>query len=266
MNPLTKYDALIMAAGRGPTDPMALAFGVAHKCLVPIGGAFMLARVADALNRSPNIGHISISIDDPAPVAKALGPGAAVEILASGSTAPGSVLAALESDATHWPVLVTTADHALLTPEIVACFLEQAAASEADLAVGLASRQTITAELPTTQRTYLKFSDVEVSGCNLFAINTAQGLNFVRFWQQADRNRKKPWKLIGAFGFGALTQWLSGRLSLQGAFELASEKLEAKAVPILLPFATAAVDVDKPEDKELVEELLIGSDKDATAG
>ncbi len=245
-----------MAAGRGPTDPMAMAFNVAHKCLVPVADVPMLARVVDALNKSPEVSDIAISIDDPAPVATALGPGAAVQILPSASSAPGSVLAALEHEATQWPVLVTTADHALLTPEIVSHFLHEAEASDADLVVGLATRQTIVAELPNTKRTYLNFSDVSVSGCNLFAVNPADGLKFVRFWQQADKNRKKPWKLIGAFGFGALLRWMFGRLSLQGAFELASAKLGANAVPALLPFATAAVDVDKPEDKVLVEELL----------
>ena len=122
--------------------------------------------------------------------------------------------------------------------------------------MGLATRQTITAELPTTKRTYMKFSDVQVSGCNLFAINTPEGLNFVRFWQQADKNRKKPWKLVGAFGPGALMRWLSGGLSLYDAFELGSNRLGAKAVPVLLPFGVAAVDVDKPEDKVLVEQVL----------
>ena len=256
MKPLFRYDALIMAAGRGPTDPMAMAFNVAHKCLVPVAGVPMLARVVDALNNSRDVADIAISIDDPAPVATALGPGAAVQILSSASSAPGSVLEALERETTHWPVLVTTADHALLTPEIVSYFLSEAQTSDADLVVGLATRQTIVAELPSTKRTYLNFSDVSVSGCNLFAVNTADGLNFVRFWQQADKNRKKPWKLIGAFGVGALMRWLFGRLSLQGAFELASEKLGAKATPALLPFAVAAVDVDKPEDKALVENLL----------
>lgn len=256
MNLNVKYDALIMAAGRGPTDPMAVAFNVAHKCLVPIADVPMLARVVDALNKSPEIAEIAISIDDPAPVATALGPGAAVHVIASASSAPGSVLAALERETTQWPVLVTTADHALLTPQIVSHFLQEAAASDADLVVGLATRQTIVAELPTTKRTYLKFSDVDVSGCNLFAVKNPEGLAFVRFWQQADKNRKTPWKLIGAFGVGALVQWMLGRLSLPRAFELASEKLGAKAKPALLPFATAAVDVDKPEDKALVEDLL----------
>lgn len=245
-----------MAAGRGPSDPMAMAFQVAHKCLVPVAGVAMLARVVGALKACRSIGEISVSIDDPAPVETALGADAQVEVVSSSTSAPASVLSALERPSTKWPVLVTAADHALLTPEIVSHFLQAAAGSGADLAVGLATRQTISAELPTTKRTYLKFSDVHVSGCNLFALNTAQGLAFVRFWQQADKNRKRPWKLIGAFGVWPLLLWLAGRLTLERAFEMASERLGATARPVLLPFAVAAVDVDKPEDKALVEQLL----------
>ena len=251
-----KYDVVVLAAGRGPSDPMAQAFEVAHKCLVPVAGVPMLARVVEALRPCAGVGNISVSIDDPAPVASALGGAAGVGVLASSTSAPASVLSALERPETNWPVLVTTADHALLTPEIVSHFLNEATVSGADISVGLATRQTITAELPATKRTYLKFSDVDVSGCNLFALNSDKGLAFVRFWQQADKNRKKPWKLIGAFGLWPLILWATGQLSLERAFKMASAKFGAEAKPILLPFARAAVDVDKPEDKDLVEELL----------
>ncbi len=221
MSTQSKYDVLVMAAGRGPSDPMAMAFQVAHKCLVPVGGVAMLARVVGALKACRSVGKLAISIDDPAPVETALGADAQVEVVSSSTSAPASVLSALERPSTEWPVVVTTADHALLTPEIVSHFLKEAAGSGADLAVGLATRQTIAADLPTTKRTYLKFSDVHVSGCNLFALNTPQSLTFVRFWQQADKNRKKPWKLIGAFGVWPLVLWLGGRLTLERAFEMA---------------------------------------------
>ncbi len=76
------------------------------------------------------------------------------------------------------------------------------------------------------------------------------------FWQKIEKNRKNPIKLISAFGFRALLAYLTGNLDLKKAFELASQRIGLKAQPILLPFANAAVDVDKPEDKELVEEIL----------
>jgi hypothetical protein len=45
-------------------------------------------------------------------------------------------------------------------------------------------------------------------------------------------------------------------LNLDSAFAIASRRLGLEARPILLPFAEAAVDVDKPEDKELAERVL----------
>ncbi|MDP4822826.1 MAG: NTP transferase domain-containing protein, partial [Aestuariivirgaceae bacterium] len=71
------WDALIMAAGRGPDDPMAKAYGVTHKCLLEVGGIPMLARVVDVLSRHPAIGRILISIEDETLIKKALGRDAA---------------------------------------------------------------------------------------------------------------------------------------------------------------------------------------------
>ena len=134
-----KYDVLVMAAGRGPSDPMATAFGVAHKCLVPVAGTPMLARVADALLNCPYVEHIAVSIDDPEAVRTALGPRPAIEVVASSTTAPASVLAALQPDATHWPVLVTTADHALLTTAMVDHFCRESRAAAPQATVILLS-------------------------------------------------------------------------------------------------------------------------------
>ncbi len=235
---------------------MAVAFQVAHKCLVPVGGTPMLVRVIEALQACKHIGGITVSTDDINTAKAALTNFTNVVYVKSAGNAPGSVVKALETSSTRWPVLVTTADHALLTEEMLDHFLFQSAQSGADLTVGLAPRETIVAALPNTRRTYLKFSNIQVSGCNLFALNGKKALSFVRFWEQADKNRKKPWKLIGAFGVVPLVYWLSGNLTLETAFSIASQKLGANARPVLMPFAEAAVDVDKPEDKALVDELL----------
>ena len=42
-------DGVVLAAGRGPDDPMAKAFGVAHKCGLAVAGIPMLQRVLAAL-------------------------------------------------------------------------------------------------------------------------------------------------------------------------------------------------------------------------
>ena len=61
----TVYHALVLAASRGPTDPVAQSQGLSHKCLVRAAGQPMLQRVVAALQASASIGRIAISIDDP---------------------------------------------------------------------------------------------------------------------------------------------------------------------------------------------------------
>ena len=63
--------ALVLAAARGPDDPMAKAFGLPHKCLLEVGGEPMLRRVVRALKAAPEVRDITIVIDDEAAAMRA---------------------------------------------------------------------------------------------------------------------------------------------------------------------------------------------------
>jgi hypothetical protein len=71
-----------------------------------------------------------------------------------------------------------------------------------------------------------------------------------------ERNRKRPWRLIAAFGLVPLLRYGLGRIDLEAAFRIGSRRLGLDARPVLMPFAEAAIDVDKPDDKALCEEIL----------
>jgi CTP:molybdopterin cytidylyltransferase MocA len=247
---------LVLAAGRGPNDPMAKAYEVTHKCLVEIGGEPMLKRVVRTLLASPEIASVTVSIEKKELLTDALGPLAArVAFLASAESAARSALAALPEDA-EYPWLITTGDHPLLTLEMLRYFLDAATGSGADLCAGLARAETILARFPDARRTYLPFGPDRVSGCNLFALTSPAARKALAFWHDLERLRKKPWRLIGAFGPVALLRFFAGTLTLDSAFALASRRLGLTARPVLMPFAEAAVDVDKPADKELAERIL----------
>jgi GTP:adenosylcobinamide-phosphate guanylyltransferase len=248
------WDALLLAAGRGPDDPMAKAYGVTHKCLVKVGGKPMLARVVENLLAAPEIATISISIEDAAIARKALGDSyGKVMIVPSRSSPPASIRAVLE---TRSPIFVTTADHPLLTGEMISHFLVHAGSKDADMAVGLATAETILAAYPEAKRTFLPLGRSRVSGCNLFAFNSKRAFAALDFWQRLEQMRKRPLKLIGAFGPGAIAQFVFGGFNLDSAFRAASRRLGLKACPVLMPFAEAAIDVDKPADKQLAEAIL----------
>jgi hypothetical protein len=174
--------------------------------------------------------------------------------MGSGAGPADSALIALQH--ASMPCLMTTGDHPLLTAEMVKEFLSKAVETGADFCVGFASEPTIKAEHPHTKRTYLRFSDIAVSGCNLFYIANKNGLKAFEFWKEAQHLRKKPLKLARKIGVRLGVRYAAGKLSLDGAFDEASKKIGIVAKPVILPFAEAAIDVDKPSDHTLVENLL----------
>lgn len=251
------WNALVLAAGRGPDDPMAKAYQVTHKCLVEIAGEPMLARVTRTLLSHPSIRSISVVIETPELLDEALGPLARqVEFLTPQESAARSALAAVTANP-HFPWLITTGDHPLLTGDMLNYFLAEATESGADLCVGLATAETILTRFPEAKRTFLTFGHDRVSGCNLFALTSGRSLKALAFWHHLEGVRKRPWRLIGAFGPLALVRFATGTLTLDSAFAVASRRLDLIARPVLMPFAEAAVDVDKPDDKELAERIFV---------
>ncbi len=257
--PARKWKALVLAAGRGPDDPMARAFGVSHKCLLKVGGKPMLARVVSALQSSPRIGRVYVSIEDAAIAREAFGgaPPAGVSILPSAESAAASVIRAVETQGAAPPVLVTPADHALLDTAMIEHVLAGAESMpDADLAVGMVERAVIEAAYPEALRTWMKLGEDSISACNLFAFSTLRALNAVRFWRDVEKNRKKPWRIALAFGIRPLIRMLLGHDGLEAVFAELSRRLKLTARPVLMPMAEAAIDVDKPADYELVERIL----------
>ena len=248
--------ALVLAGSRGPNEPLAVYAGVSHKALIEIDGRTMVERVIDALAALPQITRIAVMIEDPAllaglPAVRRLG--ARVQILHAAGSPSLSVAAALEQLGT--PLLVTTADHALLDPDWVRYFLEHCPADR-DVCVALARREQVLAAVPDTQRTWLRFADGQFSGCNLFHLATPAAGRVVRFWRELENDRKHPLKMLRRAGYGSALRYLFGRLSLAQALDRIGARCDARAALVELPFGRAAVDVDKPSDLDLVRRLL----------
>ena len=98
-------------------DPFASAHGVPAKALIPVGGAAMIARPVDALLSSEAIADVTVLTQQPALLRRRRC--RPISIFASSVAArpsPPRCEAILADPATRFPLLVTTADHALLDP------------------------------------------------------------------------------------------------------------------------------------------------------
>lgn len=249
---MAQTTALILAGQReGVNDPLCQEAGVSRKALIPIHGRAMIDYVIDALDKSARLAKpYFIS-------------GLGVENLSgtfvqapNGAGPADSVVQAFEAGLKP-PFLVTTCDHPLLSAKMVEAFLHTSQSLGADFTVALASKDVIAPAYPNVKRTYLKFADNHVSGCNLFYIANDKGMGAIRFWQDAQNDRKHPVKLARRLGLSVLWRYLRGQLTLEDAFSYASNLLQIKARPVLLDTPEAAIDVDKPSDLDLVMKILL---------
>ena len=158
--------------------------------------------------------------------------------MASQGTPSASTYHALQSLPDNAPVLVTTADHALLTARIVDAFCTDARRTGCDVAVGLASHKQVASAFPETKRTAIKFRDGAYCGCNLFGFLNSQAY------------------IAAHLGGRAVIRYLLGRMPLTEALDHISSIMGIRAGAVILPFPEAAVDVDTVNDWIFVKNLV----------
>jgi len=259
----SRFRALVLAGSRGGSDPLATHCGAKHRALLDVAGTPMLLRVIRALQGAGCATPIIVSIDDPkalesTPAIDTLREQGTLDVRRSLESPSRSVSDVLSGDAGRDPLLVTTADHALLTPEMLEYFDAAARQCDADVLVGLVSATLLSAHYPESTRTYLKLRGESWTGANLFYFRTPRAIRAARFWVRAEQHRKRPWRLAAAFGPTLLLLYAIRRLDLAGAFERVSRVIGAKIQAVALPFPEAAIDVDRVSDLELAEKILAG--------
>jgi GTP:adenosylcobinamide-phosphate guanylyltransferase len=259
------FTAIILAGVRPTGDPVAEAAGVLSKAFIPVGGRPMVLRVLDALDASRQIGTRILcgpsqkSIEQQ-PELKARIAEGRLKWVAGQSTPSLSTYHVLQSLSDNAPVLVTTADHALLSTKIIDYFCSEALKAGWDVAVGLASHGEVILAFPETRRTAIKFKDGSYCGCNLFGFMNPQSYRAAQFWRQIEQERKNPLKMMRMLGWRAVLRYLAGKMSLNDALRYLSKQMGLRAGVVMLPFPEAAVDVDTVSDWKFVQSLVAKKD------
>ncbi|MCK4509277.1 MAG: nucleotidyltransferase family protein [Desulfuromonadales bacterium] len=255
------FTVVILAADRESNDPVAQAAGVSCKALTPVAGRPMVLRVLDALAGAREVanrilcGPAKASVEQNEELNDLVNSGQ-VRWTAPQSTPSLSAFTVLQSLPADVPVLLTTADHALLSTEMVDHFCAEARNSGCDVLAGVASYDLISAAFPDTLRTVTKLKDGGFCGCNLFAFLTPRARLAADFWRQVENERKKPLRVVKVLGWSAVLRYLVGQLTLEYALAQLSRRMNLKVGVVEMPFAEAAVDVDKVDDWLLVESIL----------
>jgi GTP:adenosylcobinamide-phosphate guanylyltransferase len=259
--PTTPFTAIILAGKRPGPDAVAEAAGVACKSFAPIGDRPMVHRVLDALAAAGQIGPRILCglspplIEQELELKSRLDRGE-IKWFPGHSTPSSSAYHALQSVPDGLPVLVTTADHAFLSAQIVDYFCSEARRMECDVVAGLTLYKSVISAFPETKRTAIRFKDSAYSGCNLFAFMNPRAYSVAAFWRRIEQQRKKPLRMMRILGLWPVVRYLTGRLSLNDGLEHLSNRLGIRAGAVILPFPEAAVDVDTVDDWKFAQAMV----------
>ena len=252
-----RLSAIVLAGDRTKTDSLIAHSGVPCKALIDVDGTPMVHRVINALRSSQLVNGILLSGPEREELA---GDATLSDWVERGEVAwhsplhtpSTSAFAALQSLPREAPVLLTTADHPLLSKEIIDAYGRQSLTDDVDVTVALAPYALVREAYPGMKKTVLRFSDGEFCGCNLFAFLTPEGRRVAHFWQKIEQQRKKPLALIALLGWWPLLRYHFGLLPLEEALAKLSKRLGLRLRAIILPYANAAVDVDSISDLMMV--------------
>ncbi|MEA3030565.1 MAG: hypothetical protein QOG13_1890 [Sphingomonadales bacterium] len=251
-----RFTIIVLAAQReGRLDPLAVAAGVSHKCLVPIRGRPLLAHVLAALAELDGVDSIRIAVEPGAeamlrPIAEASG--LPVAFVAAAETITDSVYAAAAG--ASGPLVITTADNVLLTPAAVRQVAERLAAGD-DTVIALARKEDVLSAHPEGQRRFYRFRDGEFSNCNLYGLSQ-RGLALAETFREGGQFAKNPMRIARAFGFLNLLILRYGLVTLDRAMERLGRRFGLRVSGLVLEDGAHAIDVDNQRTYAIAAELL----------
>ena len=245
-------DAIILAGGI-PTseDPLYLASNGQSKALIDIAGKPMVQWVVDALDGAKSVDRIII-VGLPADVN--LRTSMPIDFLPESEGMLANLTAGVEHlrsiDPSIQQVLLLTCDIPTITPEMVD-WRVQGADPDSDLEYSVIKEETMDARFPTASRSYVRLKDVEVCGGDMNVIHVRL-VEDTTFWERMVAARKSPFRQAALLGFDLLFLMLIRRITINDAVKRVSNRLGLKGRAVISPYAEIGMDVDKPQQLELV--------------
>ena len=257
----SSFNVIVLAAQRpGIIDPLASTHKVSHKCLIPIAGKPLIAHILETLLQHPAVGDIRVSIEQQAfaeiiPVTDQLEANRGqLQCAASKDNLADSVIAAM-IEMEDGPVIITTADNALLTVGAIDAMVTMLE-GDADVALALAPKAAVLQAHPDGQRRFYKFSDDQYSNCNLYGLSGRDALAAAEIFRGGGQFAKKAGRIIESFGLINLLLLRSGWVSLPGAMARISKRIGLTIKPVVLAEGRNAIDVDNDRSYGIVSGLL----------
>jgi GTP:adenosylcobinamide-phosphate guanylyltransferase len=253
---------LILAGQRlGRVDPLAAKYGVEHKCLVPLLDRPLIGYVLDAVDQAFPGCRIVVSINDPhalddVPEVRPFVEAGRLTTAASASNLLESLLTV--ADGVGYPLLVTTGDNVLMTPDALRAFHAFALAENADAVAMFARKEDILAAHEEGQPRFWEFRDGAFSGCNTFWLKNRDAVATAEIFRGGGQFLKFPKRFVGAFGLGNLIGFRLGLFTVDRMLSRVSRRFGKRIRAQIVSDGRLAIDVDN-EFSHLVAQRLLSS-------
>ena len=251
-------EAVLLAGGiPRPDEPLFAESGGRSKALIDVAGKPMVQWLLDALGASLKVENVTIiGIDQTSaltcqkpltflPDQKGLLDNVLLGLTHIRQVSPGT---------TH--IMLASTDTPAVTHEMIDWRIEAAqSAAGSDLDYVVVERHTMEARFPTSKRSFVRLRDVEVCGgdINILNVNLAEK---TELWERLVAARKSPRRQAGLLGYDLLFQLLTRRITLKQAEAKISKRMGLRGHVVISPFAELAMDVDKPEQLQILRQDL----------
>lgn len=239
------------AANRGRLRQVS---DVPFEALIPVGGRAVVDYVVEAMAGCAALEQVVV-----------VGPGELsylerpprVRLVESGDGLVDNLARGLRELPPEDHVVVATGDIPLITPEVVAGFLDECRAlGEYDFYYAVIPRDVILSRYPGARRSWIALRDRPVTGGNMFMLRPGAALAILPLLRRVTDLRKSPLGLASMLGPVLVCKYLLGRLTLAEAEHRVRTHFHINGRAVVTRHPEVGIDVDKPADLELVSSIL----------
>lgn len=248
-------DAVVMAGGIPQPDELLYPYTQGKpKAMLDILGKPMVQWVLDALSgaqRVENIVLIGLTEDSGLTCEKPLTflPNKITMI----ENILGGIRKIMESNPSATRLLLVSSDIPGISSAMVDWEVEATLGWDVDLCYNVVTREVMEARYPGSRRTFTKLKGMDVCGGDLNVLRTSVALMNTEVWEKLIASRKNPVKQAAIMGFDTLLLMLFRAITLDEAVKKVTTRLHMTGKAIVCPYAEIAMDVDKPNQLELMQ-------------
>jgi NDP-sugar pyrophosphorylase family protein len=173
----------------------------------------------------------------------------------------GGINKVLEINPSATRVMMVSSDIPAITPEMLDWEIETTLRTDVDLCYTVVKREVVEARYPGSRRTYVKLKDMEVCGGDLNVLHTSVVSMNPEIWERLVATRKNPIKQAAIIGFDTLFLMMFRTLTLDEAVKKVTGHLHMTGRAIVCPYAEIAMDVDKPNQLDLMRADMVKREK-----